>query len=203
ITQMREKYGDKIEILFGGEIGYDNELQADFREIVAKYPFDYIINSVHLVYGEDAWLMPFYENKTKKQAYDLYLDQVYDSVCGNYPYDIVGHIGYVIRRIPYEDKSMGMEEFGEKIDKILKKIIRLNKTLEINTNTRGMCDILPLIHVIERYVELGGWKFSYGSDAHDLERLYDQEDKVKAILKSLGIDKTVCYRNGIEYFESL
>lgn len=203
IKRLREKYGDEIEILFGGEIGYDKNLVSEFKDLVSKYPFDYIINSVHLINGEDSWLMPFYENRTKKQAYDLYLDAVYDSVSADFPFEIIGHVGYVIRRIPFEDKSMGMNEFGDKIDKILKLIIERGKTLEINTNTRGMCDILPLIHIIERYISLGGRRFSFGSDAHDTTRLYENEEQVRAILRTRGIDEMLCFKNHGDFWEKL
>ena len=44
---VKKKYGDKIEILFGAEMGWSEETKNWFFQEVKKYDFDYLIGSVH------------------------------------------------------------------------------------------------------------------------------------------------------------
>ena len=196
VLRLKKVYGDKIKILFGGEVGFDKKIEKQAEELIAKYPFDYIINSIHLVSGEDAWLMPFYKDRTKKEAYDLYLDNVYESLCASYEFNTVGHIGYVIRRAPYDEISMTIGEFGDKLDKIFKKVIELDVAIEINTKASKSLRFLPTVEILERYFELGGRKITYGSDSHDTNRLLDGYEEVKNFLLAHGITETLSFENG-------
>ena len=203
IIRMRETYGDKIKILFGCEIGYDKNIEKRAEDLIAKYPFDYVINSIHSVCGEDAWLMPYYEPRTKKQAYDLYLDAVYNSLCASFSFNTVGHIGYVIRRAPYDEISMTMSEFGEKLDKIFNKIIELDVAMEINTKACGGFMYIPTVEMLERYFELGGRKITIGTDSHAIDRLLDGFGIVSEFLLSHGITETVSFENKKTVYDSI
>ena len=57
LLRLTEKYGESIEILFGAEFGYDKRATERYGELVEKYRFDYVINSVHLYNGTDFYLL--------------------------------------------------------------------------------------------------------------------------------------------------
>ncbi len=196
ISEMREKYKGKIEILFGIEVSFDELANEENSELIKTYPFDYVINSVHLIEDEDMWLSPYFEKRTKKEAYDRYLDYIYKSLSAPYPFHTVAHLGYVVRKAPYKEKDFTLKEFGEKLDKILKKMIEKGVALEINSSTRCDYDYFPPKDVLKRYIELGGNKVTYGSDSHDTTRLNDGHDKIQADLKELGLKHTVHFEKG-------
>ena len=118
----------------------DDEISVKrYQEIIERYKPDYIINSVHRI-GNG-----YYEKdknggkilREKRVVYNEYFECVLRSLEAPYKYDVVGHFGYCTRYAPYADKRASFEEYGAKIDRILKRIIELGKILEINTKDEG------------------------------------------------------------------
>ena len=54
-------------LMLGIEIGMQQICLEKNREITSKYPFDYVIGSIHIASGEDIYYPEFYEGKTKKR----------------------------------------------------------------------------------------------------------------------------------------
>ncbi len=180
---------DAFTFLVGAEFGYAEEEAALSRlqELAEVYKPDFIVNSVHIVDGVDAWFPEYFEGKSRNYAYSRYFEKVLKSLDAPYPYDIVGHLGYVSRNAPYADKKLRYEDFAAFYDVILRTVIAKDKILEVNTSARGAgSDFLPNTDVLERYFALGGRKVSYASDAHDTSRILDGREKVVAALKKVG-----------------
>ena len=195
IFALREKYKGKIKILCGLEAGYCKEASETYAELYEKYPFDYLINSVHMVNGQDCYHNTFSRGLTARQAYTLYFEQVLESMDVPYPFQVLGHLGYASRYTDFADKKIRYEDFSELIDEILKRCIRSGAALEINTSARGAGSLfLPDTDIVERYVELGGRKITFGSDAHSVERYCENENEVRSMLKNVGV-------NTVYYFE--
>ena len=184
---LQEDYEGVMNVLVGAEFGFSDskEVQEKYREVTQKYKPDFVINSVHGVGGRD--FIRFDEFRDKTSDYKLYLGLIRRSLDVEYPYDIVAHIGYIARYVPYEDRSFDFAQVGEEIDDILKTIIAKDKILEINSSTKNLPWLgLPDIPILERYYELGGRKISYGSDSHFTSRILDGWDKIVAALKKIG-----------------
>lgn len=187
ILRLREKYSDKIKILFGIEFGYAFDACARYKELVEEYRFDYIINSVHLVNGLECSTAGCWQTDTVREIYAKYLKKVLQSLNADYPWQIVGHLGYPFRyalscqRIDYTD-------YAELYDEILQKIIEKGKVLEINTSVKGRSLCLPYIEVLQRYVELGGKNVSFGSDAHSAERYRENVEKVQDLIAKFELN---------------
>ena len=186
ITRLRDKYAGRIEILAGAEFGYSREAVPIYREIGRRYTFDYIINSTHVVEGEDCCFNKYCSGKSKTEAYRKYLELLKESLDADYPFEIVGHIGYPSRYAPFDDKIMTYSEFAPEFDVILKKIIEKGKYLELNTSTKSNLPFLPGEDVADAYIALGGDKFTFGSDAHEGKRYYDGAKKVEEYLFAHG-----------------
>lgn len=193
--QAARAAADGIYLAYGIEASYMAKANARYQQELASYPFDVIINSVHTVYGGDVYLGKAYRGRAREVVYNEYLDAVLASVRAPYDYDIVGHVGYISRYAPYEEKSMCTPEFREKIDSILSEIIRLDRTLECNTNAKmpGLV-FLPETYILERYFELGGRRVTFSSDAHVPERICDKYRETADIVKNLGFSHWTIYK---------
>ena len=192
--QKQAELAGELRLLVGAEFGYaDGETTAKaYREFQEKYRPDFIINSVHTLYGDDYCRGTPYRTKTgeirsKRETYEEYFALVKRSVEADYEYDIVGHAGYCTRYAPYEDKGAPYNEFKEAWDGVLRAVIARDKILEVNTSNKlGVSPTLPDWEILQRYYELGGRKVSIGSDAHFKERILDKRELVVKKLKEIG-----------------
>lgn len=185
LKRLRET-NPAMRLLSGIELGYAPESDSAYAEYLSGYSFDVIINSVHMVDGEDIYEKSYYEKRNRQEAYLTYLKTVRKSLDVPYRYDVVGHIGYIARRSPYENPVYSYDEFPEAIDDVLEAVIAKKKCLEINSLTPSGADFSPDLSVYKRYRELGGSLVSFGSDAHVSARVGEKLDQTKAALKELG-----------------
>lgn len=200
IERLKNKYSDKIEILFGIEFGYDKRACDHYAELIEKFRFDYVINSVHLFRGTDFYLSDEIKKYdiSPKELFKQYLETVEESVSASYPFQIVGHLGYPLRYSPLKEKIFDYDEFAPFYDEIFKKIIRKNKFLEINTSTKTERPFFPCEKAAERYVVLGGRKFTFGSDAHGIARYKAGEAEARAFADKFDIVFSY-FKDGKEY----
>ncbi len=183
----QEAYEGVMNVAVGAEFGYsdDPKVWGRYATTYEKYRPDYVINSVHGALGRDFARFDFTEDE--KTTYRKYLSLVRRSLDAPYPYDIVGHIEYITRYVPFENRELSLSDYQAEIDEILTAIIQKGKILEVNTATKKMPrSSLPGKEILRRYFELGGRAISYGSDAHFTARIGDKWEETVAMLKEIG-----------------
>ena len=62
LTQLKTEYQKKLEVRIGVEIGLQPHLGEYYKELTEKYPFDFVIGSVHLIHGQDPYYRGFFED---------------------------------------------------------------------------------------------------------------------------------------------
>ena len=198
IRALQKEYASKIRLLAGAEFGFDHDSRTQERYLNTqrKYKPDFIINSVHTCLGADCYFPHYCNGRSKAFAYNAYLYRVLESLDALYDYDIVAHIGYCSRNATYPDPKLRYSDFSDVLDEILRRIIKKNKILEVNTSSRTAgSEFLPDTDILERYFELGGRAVSFASDAHDTARIGDKYDLVCKALKKIGFTHfTVPYK---------
>lgn len=159
-----------IKINLGVEIGYQTHIKDRIKKFIKKYPFEYVILSVHYIEQKDLYTKEYFQNKTKKEAYQIYFETCLQAINDIDDFDAFGHLDYITR---YSEFGMyDYSDYKEIIDEILKALIRKNKTLEINTSGISTENRLyPNMVVINRYIALGGKKLKLGSDSHRVAEL--------------------------------
>lgn len=197
IAETREKYSGKLYVGTGVECGYSKDSEDIYNDTLDIGEYDVVINSVHTVFGEDIYDKRFFENKTREKALKDYLYLVRESIDAKWNYNIVGHMGYISRRIPCENNLITLDEFSDEIDGILKAIIDRDKCLELNTQTKNTPYVfLPSDEILKRYFEFGGKKISFGSDTHIVGRIADKFDATAQIAKEIGFEGFTYYVKG-------
>ena len=61
VLELQEEYKDRIRICLGVELGMQEHLKDRQQAYIEKYPFDFVIGSMHLIYGEDPYFGKIYE----------------------------------------------------------------------------------------------------------------------------------------------
>jgi histidinol-phosphatase (PHP family) len=155
-------------LLLGVEIGMNEEFYKENEGISQKYEFDFILGSIHFLGDYDIFYESTYSCRSKKQVYEQYLMEIKKNLMLHPYIDALGHIDYICRYAVYEDKELYYSDFPDLIDDILKTLVNLNISLEINTRRFGsLTAIKNILSIYKRYSELGGEHVTFGSDAHN------------------------------------
>lgn len=188
LAQLKEKYREKIRLLFGIELGLQPEAFRAVSVYAKSYEFDFIIGSSHICHGKDPYWPSFYEGRSEEAAYREYFESVLENIKKFSCFDVYGHLDYVVRYGPNKDRDYTYGKYGDVIDEILKALIEKEKGLEINTGgiKSGMRDLHPCLDILKRYRELGGELVTVGSDAHTPEGIASHFDRASQALRACG-----------------
>lgn len=188
LTELQEKYADRIRINIGIELGFQPHLIDILNDFPKQYPFDFVIASCHFVSGMDPYFPAYFEDKTEQEAYELYFTEQLATLKELTNFDTLGHMDYVVRYGPNQNKLYSYKKYAEYIDPMLQFLIENGKCLELNTGgyKYGLGEPNPCIDIFKRYRELGGELVTIGSDAHKPEHLCYDFDKAESVLKELG-----------------
>ena len=207
MQKLQEEYAGKLNIRIGIELGLRTYLKDYYEELTKKYPFDFVIGSVHNVpYKKDAegnilYTDPaaekLFTERTDKEAYRLMMETTLENVRTSDCFQTLGHLDYVVRYGKSREKEYSYTDYADIIDEILKLLIEKEKGLEVNS--AGLKYGLPFAHphpdVLKRYHELGGEIITIGADAHKPEHIAYDFAKAEEILKSCG------FKYYTEFFE--
>ncbi len=203
--KLREKYEDQISLRFGVELGLQPHLARRNAAFAKAFDYDFIIGSSHLCHGQDPYWPAFYEGRPQEDAYREYFESILENLSAYSNFDIYGHLDYVVRYGPEKDEGYSYEMYREVFEKILKKLIAMEKGIELNTAglAKGMRNPHPCEGVLRRYRELGGEIVTVGSDAHEPGQLAYAFDKAAEILKDCGFDYYTTYEKRVPFFHKL
>ena len=207
MQKLQEEYAGKLNIRIGIELGLRTYLKDYYEELTKKYPFDFVIGSVHNVpYKKDAegnilYTDPaaekLFTDRTDKEAYRLMMETTLENVRTSDCFQTLGHLDYVVRYGKSREKEYSYTDYADIIDEILKLLIEKEKGLEVNS--AGLKYGLPFAHphpdVLKRYRGLGGEIITIGADAHKPEHIAYDFAKAEEILKSCG------FKYYTEFFE--
>lgn len=202
---FREKYKDKIKILFGLELGMQPHLAHRHAILTKNYDFDFIIASSHICNGKDPYYPSFYEGRSEEDAYREYFTSMIDNIKKFKNFDVYGHLDYVVRYGPNKDAEYTYEKYQDLLEEILKLLIAEEKGLEINTGglKRGLRDLHPATDILKRYRELGGEIITIGSDAHSPENLTNGFDRAAQVLTECGFKYYTTFENRMPEFHRI
>lgn len=191
VLKLKEAYKGKIEVLLGVESDfYPHHLHVYTKEY-EKYPFDYIIGSVHYVNGKSIFdksrwdvLTEAQRIKEKEDYYQLIQESAKSGV-----FQILGHIDAMKGYYPaFSDIQTPI------IDETLKIIGESGVSIEVNTSgkMKAVGGWYPSDDMLERafYYNVD---ITFGSDSHNPERIGDDLFEVQKKLKQIGYKEMVYY----------
>ena len=185
--RVRADFADRLIVRAGIEIGEPHLFQAETRALLAQYPFDYALGSLHWV-NDLVVFDPRFFDRPADEAFGAFFEEL-ERMTRVGGFDVLSHFDVVVRR--------GLPVYGEYeprryeaiIRAVLKNCIERGIALDINSQgLRRQCGVLtPNVEVLKWYVELGGERVTLGSDAHEPQDIGADLDAALAAARAAGL----------------
>ena len=149
IRALKEEYQGKITIRTGMEFGVQMHTIPEFEALFARYPFDFIILSIHQVEDKEFWTQDFQRGRTQKEYNERYYQEMLDVVKAYKNYSVLGHLDLIKR---YDEAGIyPFENVKPMIEEILKIVIADGKGIELNTSFHryGLSDSMPSREILK------------------------------------------------------
>ncbi len=203
IQKLQVQYKDRITVRMGMEFGIQMHTIPQFEALYKRYPFDFIILSIHQVEDKEFWTQDFQRGRTQKEYNERYYEELLNVVSHYKDYSVLGHMDLIVR---YDDEGVyPFEKVKPYVEEILKRVIADGKGIEVNTSYHryGLRDSTPSRDILKLYHELGGKIVTIGSDSHKPEHLGAYVEEAKELLRSIGFSSFCTYEKMEPIFHSL
>ncbi len=199
---LKEKYKEQLTLLWGVELGIQPHLNQRLEEYTSSHPFDFIIASSHLLYGEDPYYPSFFETRNEDLVYEDYFKEITDNIKAFSSFDVYGHLDYIVRYGPNKDARYSYEKYRDIFDQLLLALIERGKGLEVNTGglKYGLRQLHPITDILKRYRSLGGEIITIGSDAHQPQNLQHEFSLAQNVLLDCGFRYHTVFQNRTSQF---
>ena len=188
LRQLQSQWVSQLDIRIGVELGLQPHLSDFYQNYISQYPFDFVIGSTHAVGKYDPYYPSFWENRDPYESIRHFLDITLKNIRTFDDFDVYGHIDYIIRYVPWENKTFPYIRYADVLDEILKLLISKGKGIEVNTGgyKAGLGVPNPCPDILKRYRELGGEIITFGSDAHFSRYVGYCFEEAAQVLKDCG-----------------
>ena len=194
VRRLQEEYRGRLEICFGVELGLMEHLRARQEEYLKKYPFDFVIGSVHLIHGEDPYNGELFRKYGDEEVFREYFRLSHRLLADAPSIQSWGHLDYVVR-YGQNPEVYSYRKYADEIDAVLKLLLEKGIALEVNTaGFRTLGRTNPEPDVLRRYRELGGELITVGSDGHQPEYLGYRFRETEELLRSCGFSYYAVFR---------
>lgn len=193
IAELQAKYKDAITIKLGLEFGIQTHTIPQYEALFRRYPFDFIILSIHQVEDKEFWTQDFQQGRTQQEYNERYYAEMLQVVKNYKNYSVLGHMDLIKR---YDKAGIyPFEKLKPMIAEILKIVIADGKGIEVNTSSHryGLTDSMPSAAILRLYKDLGGSIITIGSDSHAPAHLGTYIEEAKAQLREIGFNSFCTY----------
>ncbi len=188
LSEAKEKYRDRIEILVGIELGQAHHCPKEARAVLDQFPYDVVLGSVHNLENERDFAFFDFTRIDDDEAH-AYFDRVIAEemeLCDFEGLHILTHLTYMDRYMHRAGRALDITPHKDALCRLFDKIVQKGLTLELNTSCLGDGLGMPTPEMLSLYRSLGGTRVCLGSDAHFPERIAQHFDKGAEILLACG-----------------
>lgn len=195
IEAFRNQYGSQIQINLGLEIGIQPHILDRCAALVKKVKPDFVIASLHNVNKKDLYLGDYYIGKTPEEALKAAFDELESMLSEFNDFCVIGHLD-IVKRYNTGVRNLPKEVFLKHAESVLKKLIAMNRGIEVNTSglRQGLDETLPSYELLALYKKLGGEILTIGSDAHQPEDIGHSFEDVLNMLLEIGFENVYTFK---------
>jgi histidinol-phosphatase (PHP family) len=158
----------RLHVYAGVELGQPTQDVDAAEDALNACDFDFTLASVHNIKGMKDFYFLDYNTVDVYDVLNRYFEEILETIRWG-KFDSLAHLTYPLRYIVGEHNvPLNFNLYSQKVDEILKALIKDSKALELNTSglRQKLGETLPPLSIVKRYHELGGKYVTVGSDAH-------------------------------------
>lgn len=194
IDRCRERFAG-LDVARGMEMDYRPETWERMKGVPAKLGLDFALLSLHFVDGVDPYLPEYFEGKTQREGYELYLGRLAHMIRATQGPWVLSHLTYVSKFARFEKTALHYADYSDGLDEVLRLAVGRGYGLEVNASgIKNNAGLLPGADVLRRYRELGGETVTVGSDAHSAPDVGRWVREALAAVKEAGFRHVAAYR---------
>ena len=200
--RCREKYANKLELVFGIEIGQPHLREKEAHEIIKKYEMDFVISSIHNLDRVPDYIFLNYTEIPQPMIDHLY-ERYVRELCNAAKFDgahVLAHITYPARYINRDGREIDLRRFYDLYRDLFEIVKSRGIALELNTSgIRKGYGMSPSEDLLRFFRECGGEIVSCGSDAHIFGDVGADVENSVELLREIGFKYlTVPAKGGAE-----
>jgi histidinol-phosphatase (PHP family) len=199
VLKYRSEYKE-IKIKLGLEIDYVPGWEERIEEFAKKYPWDYLIGSVHFVPEWNYEYILREKEHGPEEIFPRYFALVAEAAESGL-FDILGHIDLPKRAFRTLSPEV-MQELYQQLSRRIgtSAVVELN-SYGIRSSKLGNGEIYPNLELL-KLCRHNNVKVTLGSDAHRPQDVGTDYDKVSEILEAAGYDQIVTFNGRKQELQS-
>ncbi|SDT14560.1 histidinol-phosphatase (PHP family) [Friedmanniella luteola] len=166
VERCRDRFPD-LRVRTGMEVGQPHRHAAELAGLLAEGAVDRVLGSLHCLPDGDVSAEPFtlMVDRLAGDVFREYLAEIPRMVAGSEAFEVLAHLDYPVRSWPQDGPPFDPRDFEDELRQALRAVAAGGRALEINTT-------LPLHDtVLGWWVDEGGERVTFGSDAHEPEKV--------------------------------
>lgn len=192
VLRLKDKYAGQIAVRLGIESDYIEDMDETYAKVFEKYPFDYVIGSVHHVskinvFERSRWTSGVKALDVYREYYRLVVKSAQSGL-----FDILAHTSAILAYAPQPFPA----DLPDVQDEALAAIAAAGALIEVNTSgyRKMTIDPFPTARMVEKAAELG-IPMTFSSDCHRPDEVGYARDKIEAILVRAGVTQLGTFAN--------
>ena len=196
IRAARPQFAGQVDLLFGVELGEPHANPAQAEALLAAYPFDVVIGSLHAMPNDLDIYFHDYANLDCDAFLQEYFDQLLEMEAHG-GFDVLAHIDYPLRVMKHGDYVPSFDQYMDRVQQVLRACIDHGYALELNAAGLGawMKKVGPPQDILYEYRRMGGERISIGSDSHKLDNVGRGFDDCVKNARDAGFTSVTMFRN--------
>ncbi len=191
IEDIREKFSARLTVRIGIEADYMPGYEKETRAMLAAYPYDYVIGSVHFIaqWGfDDPIQLMEWDKKDVNTIYREHFKLIRQSALSGL-FDILGHVD-LVKKFDFHPT----EDMSEEIEENARTFKKAGVVVEINSSGlhKPAGEIYPSQAHLKAYRKQGVL-ITFGSDAHKPQQVGRDFDKARDWALAAGYDNYVMF----------
>ncbi|MEZ4862579.1 MAG: histidinol-phosphatase HisJ family protein [Caldilineaceae bacterium] len=188
LERCRAEFAGQLTIRAGIEIGEPHLFATEAQQMLASWPFDYALGSLHWVDDDSMFDINYFKTHRAEDAYRAFFVEL-ERMTRQGGFDILSHFDVFIRTSHAVYGPYDPSDYEALIRPVLRNCIDHGIALDLNTSAlRKRANVLtPDVEILRWYAQMGGERVTLGSDAHKPVDIGSHLDVAIAMARDAGL----------------